>query len=555
MPYGLCWCGCDQQTPVSGWTDKRRGTVKGSPTRFIRGHEQKVRMREQVALMPEPNPSGLCLCGCGQPTPLAKQTDTSARWVKGKPVRYLLGHASRQRNAQQEAEAVRLYQSGKTCKEVGEQLGASREYVSSVLKRQGVELRPHGWSARGRVVALTPSQEVEAIQRYQAKESGKAIAKSLGVSEVPIYATLKRQGVRARPSSYEGLFNRSEEQLICQRYLAGELIASIADKYNVSYQSIWKLLKRNGVAIRPRSEMGTKYYCDHGFFDAIDTEEKAYWLGFLAADGYVSDGDSISLRLQPMDAEHLYRFKYALKSTHPVTEYSSQSTYHDRLVTSSDFTMGSARLVRGLSRNGVTPRKTFTLKWPEQLGAELLRHFLRGMVDGDGSLGSYVRKGRDTGKFITHYAFSLISSQEFVEGCQNYLVEVCGLGRTRLDPKKGSPGIATVRYGGRRQVERIFHLLYDDANVFLLRKYFELYFHFQTPYDPEPRYSGQIVDLHKLETLLAKRGMKVTTLARKAGLNKNIVARICNRQRGARPATVKRLASVLGVEPADLLED
>jgi hypothetical protein len=42
-----------------------------------------------------PNPSGLCLCGCGQPTNLAPKTSAAQGYVKGQPLRYLLGHNRR----------------------------------------------------------------------------------------------------------------------------------------------------------------------------------------------------------------------------------------------------------------------------------------------------------------------------------------------------------------------------------------------------------------------------------------------------------------------------
>src|SRR5215207_4913811 len=175
---------------------------------------------------------------------------------------------------------------------------------------------------------------------------------------------------------------------------------------------------QNGVAIRPRNETGTKYYCDHSFFDAIDSEEKAYWLGFLAADADVGEEGRLSISLKPSDREHLYRLKYSLKSTHPVTDYTSNSGYHGRQVTFSVLDIGSSRLVCGLTLNGVGPKKTFALRWPSHLEPDLLKHFLRGMVDGDGSLTTYVRQSPDNGKFELQYRFSLTSNLTFLKECQ-----------------------------------------------------------------------------------------------------------------------------------------
>lgn len=39
--------------------------------------------------------AGLCECGCGQPTRLAPQTNRALGWIKGKPIRFIVGHARR----------------------------------------------------------------------------------------------------------------------------------------------------------------------------------------------------------------------------------------------------------------------------------------------------------------------------------------------------------------------------------------------------------------------------------------------------------------------------
>jgi len=178
------------------------------------------------------------------------------------------------------------------------------------------------------------------------------------------------------------------------------------------------------------------------------------------------------------------------------------------------------------------------------------------MVDGDGSLTTYVRQSPDNGKFELQYRFSLTSNLTFLKECQRYLVEACDLRYTKLARKReGNPNIGSLAYGGRRQVERIFHLLYDDANIFLLRKYYELSFHFQGAYDPEPRHDLMVVDVQKLDALLEVRGLGVTHLAKKAGLNRNIVAKLRKGKHRGRPETIAKLARALDVSPADLLTD
>jgi lambda repressor-like predicted transcriptional regulator/Mor family transcriptional regulator len=536
------------------WTDRRRGTVKGAPTRFLRGHAQVVKQREQRAKLPEPNPSGLCICGCGQPTPIARQTDTAAGWVKGKPIPYIQFHGARPLTARQEAEACRLYQSGETCDEVGAHFGVSREAISRLLKRRGIELRPRGWSTRGHSTALSPEQEIDICTRYAAGETGYDLAAAFGVSNVTVYSVLNRHGVKRRPDSYNnGYFSGIQEQVICERYLGGESTGTLSADYKVTRHTIWRVLKRNGVEIRPVKETGSKYHCDHEFFDVIDSEEKAYWLGFIAADGNVRE-DRLAISLAPIDQEHLYRLKYSLKSTHPVSEYTSYSKYHERDTTTAVLNIGSAKLARGLAAHGVHPRKTLTVAWPTHLEEHLLRHYLRGIVDGDGSLWARTSPNAITGKLETSYGFSLTSNSTLLTGCQEYLIRSCQLGRTKLYHKKGTnPDIVTLRYGGRRQVERIFRLMYDDASIFLLRKYYALSVHFQGAYSSEPRSELVSLDIQSTARIMKAEGLGVVALSRKMGVNRNTVANLLSGKNRARPATLERLATALGVESSELV--
>ena len=65
-----------------------------------------------------------------------------------------------------------------------------------------------------------------------------------------------------------------------------------------------------------------KYYYNKDFFNKIDTEEKAYWLGFLYADGCIVTRSkckkvtpmSLELVLSSIDINHLYKFLNSLES-------------------------------------------------------------------------------------------------------------------------------------------------------------------------------------------------------------------------------------------------
>jgi hypothetical protein len=61
-------------------------------------------------------------------------------------------------------------------------------------------------------------------------------------------------------------------------------------------------------------------FCDYHFFDKINTEEKAYWLGFIAADGCVTDKGCLQILLSRKDRDHLELFKKHINGEHPVRD-------------------------------------------------------------------------------------------------------------------------------------------------------------------------------------------------------------------------------------------
>ena len=137
---------------------------------------------------------------------------------------------------------------------------------------------------------------------------------------------------------------------------------------------------------------------NHHYFDKIDSPEKSYWLGFLMADGTISDRAKkgalqLQIHLANKDIEHLKKFHLAIESDNAI-HYEADGSI--RSSHSSDY------LCEALINLGCTSRKTFTLEFPK-LPDELINHFIRGYFDGDGS--ACIHKGRLFIHFLGTYNF------------------------------------------------------------------------------------------------------------------------------------------------------
>ena len=99
-------------------------------------------------------------------------------------------------------------------------------------------------------------------------------------------------------------------------YNSGNTCQQIGDKYNVSRQKISEILKENNIEVKRKDLI----YIDETLFDSIDNEEKAYWLGFMYADGYISSkNNQIGLQLAIKDIEHLQKFNNFLNYSRGMT--------------------------------------------------------------------------------------------------------------------------------------------------------------------------------------------------------------------------------------------
>jgi len=170
------------------------------------------------------------------------------------------------------------------------------------------------------------------------------------------------------------------EQII-KLYKQGHSAPAIAIEMGTSPYHIYKILITNHIPRRTHREKSLRYSVNESFFDDIDSEDKAYWLGFLAADGYQT-GTVVGCSLSLKDKRHLMVLKETLNATHPVKVYTQTSGYkpgskYCRLI------ITSPKLCAGLEKHGVVKNKTHKLEFPN-LPSHLERHYIRGYFDGDG---------------------------------------------------------------------------------------------------------------------------------------------------------------------------
>ena len=90
------------------------------------------------------------------------------------------------------------------------------------------------------------------------------------------------------------------DQEIIDSYLQGDYLRSIEKQYHIDMRTIKNILNKNNIEYNKK--IYRKHIINEKYFDSIDSEDKAYFLGLLFADGCVAkNGYNICLTLKNND--------------------------------------------------------------------------------------------------------------------------------------------------------------------------------------------------------------------------------------------------------------
>jgi len=292
----------------------------------------------------------------------------------------------------------------------------------------------------------------EVIKMYSNGETIKCISKKVGISEHRISSYLKNNGIVIR-----GGYKKSLEKYIVGKelYLNGDSINHISKNLGVSRSRFSQYLRNEGIEIET---LPHKIRFDNAVFKKIDSEEKAYWLGFLYADGCIGENRSqVELGLSEKDKAHVYKFRDFIKSTHKI------SLKNNKLGNSYRIIVEDVSIHKDLIKLGCTPRKSLTLKFPteDQVPKSLISHFIRGYFDGDGGFSN-------TDKTL---CINILGTKEFLEGLKK---EVSILNNKKIYPmsyKCNNKNTYRIQFGSRKEIKIFLDYIYKNSNINLDRKY------------------------------------------------------------------------------------
>lgn len=257
-------------------------------------------------------------------------------------------------------------------------------------------------------------------------------------------------------------------QNIISEYLNGESLTNLGKKYKCKRQNIAIVLLYNGYDVENRQNR-TKF--NETIFDSIDTEEKAYWLGFIFADGYISSSKyTFEISLKGADKNHLDKFNNFMQHEDQNHVKLSNIKLNGKIFERCRWSVTNKHLWKTLNNLGCTPQKSLTLQFPNLnifQTKNLICHFIRGYFDGDGSFSRTIN-ARTVSPNV-----SLLGTYEFLSQISN----VSTIKGHFLHDKRHDQNTHIMYF---TQFDTIIFLdyIYRNASIYLDRKY-NLYLFFQ----------------------------------------------------------------------------
>lgn len=230
-------------------------------------------------------------------------------------------------------------------------------------------------------------------------------------------------------------------------------LKQLGKEFNCSYGTIRNCLNKHGIKTRGNKQ---GYPRNEFYFNAIDTKEKAYWLGFLYADGCVHKNNN-EISVNSIDEKHLKKFQLAIGAiSHKICRVEDKRFQDVKVIYS--FSIKDKQLHDDLIKWGCAPNKSLILSAIPNIPRNFVSHFIRGYFDGNGSL--HYLKGTN------NYRISFTSgSKLLLEDIEKELQVNLSLNNCK--------NTYHLQISGRKQIQRILNYLYIDSteNIRLDRKY------------------------------------------------------------------------------------
>lgn len=330
-----------------------------------------------------------------------------------------------------------LYRKGVGISEIVSYVNHSESGIQKKIKELGFTNRRNDWT----------ESDIENLKKLFNKNlSYSEIAKELNKTVRACQAKAIRLGLKKKDCNTWKNNKRADfwtekdiEKLIycAENYSSYSEISKIIGR---SVKSISCKLSELGKHLKEKTEIEKanyrrSYSVTDDYFEIIDSQKKAYWLGWLITDGYVVSKlntkrqgihttNHIGLHLQKNDYSILEEFKTELKATYPISIRGSR-VYKGKNGNSKEsctFEFSSAKMIQDLAKYGIHQNKTYDVTFPKELESKYYPGFIAGVISGDGCINVKLNHGK------TYLLRCMIAGTfDLIDNIKNILVKEIGV--------------------------------------------------------------------------------------------------------------------------------
>ena len=243
---------------------------------------------------------------------------------------------------------------------------------------------------------------------------------------------------------------------ILSEYVLGLNVPELSKKYNINSGVIYKWIKQERIS----RHKGKQSLCkNENYFDDIDTELKAYMLGFIIADGNTSTYNgqySLKIKIQYQDKYLLEKLLEELNCSNAINDLYQKSPTTDNIHRYSYVSISSKHLVQSLINLKVTPAKTGFEIFPI-IREDLVRHMIRGFFDGDGVACC-------TDKTTS---FGFIGNGNII----NQLKNILSWEDVYTEPHWKTKNLYQMQTSNKHRLKKLYNYMYNDCSFYLTRKH------------------------------------------------------------------------------------
>lgn len=306
----------------------------------------------------------------------------------------------------------------------------------------------------------------KAVELYNNGTSMTKIAKKLGTNYSRIRRRLIEKGVILRRAISRKDINWCK---VIEEYKNLKSLSQIAKEYGCSVNFLSDALQEKGIKIRSSKEqvtieckncLGQHWYVNEQFFDNW-SHEMAYVLGWIFTDGNIPQKENM-FRITSTDIEHLQNIADLFTHNAVITVRKWNSPKHAHYKPAGTLSINRAEMVKKLKSFGLKPAKSKDIKFPN-IPKEFLGDFIRGVFEGDGSIGLREPYKSPKINFCS-------GSRDFIIGLAQSIKEATEI-ESAIDVSRHK--VYGLNYYSSEAVHKLFRLMYSGVpeNMILQRKY------------------------------------------------------------------------------------